>query len=238
MTTTTPPTAPTPDLAATDPAPPYTRAIQVAAGTCLVLAGLLNGLPQYVGSQLTGDLDFSDQIVWGTTHELAHRSEQSLILLSSLFLPLGLLGLAQVTRWYSRRLTLVAAPLVLWGMWGFHNVLAFGYVSGTIAPTVLPVADAVTLNDALVSDPGSVAMALVPHLVGSFFGLLLLMVAAWRTGVLPRAACALVVAFLVRDFLLPTAGPAEPHLLLAVGFVWLGIRVGRLAPREWAPRPY
>lgn len=238
MTTTTPPTAPTPGLAAAAPAPPYARAIQVAAGACLVLAGLLNGLPQYVGEQLSGDLDFSDQIVWGTTHELAHRSEQSLILLSALFLPLGLLGVAQVTRWYSRRLTLVAVPLVLWGMWGFHNVLALGYVAGTIAPPVLPVADAVTLNDAFMTDPGSLWLALVPHLMGSFFGLLLLMLAAWRTGVLPKPACALVVAFLAWDFLLPSAGPAEPHLLLAIGFVWLGVRVCRLTPQEWAPRPY
>ena len=87
-----------------------------------------------MGELLTGDLDFSEQIVWGTEHTVAHSTEQTLILLSALFLPLGLLGLAQVTRWRARRLTLVGVVLMLWGMWGFHNVLAMGYVAGTVAP--------------------------------------------------------------------------------------------------------
>jgi len=235
--TTTPDTAPA--VAPAHHHPPYSRVVQLGTGLCLVLAGLLNGLPQYVVSLVTGELAFSEQIVWGTSHEALHRTEQTLILVSALFLPLGLLGLAQVTRWHSRRLTLVAVPLLLWGMWGFHNVLAMGYVAGTVAPTVLPVVDAVTLNDdGLVGDPGVMVTALLPHLVGSFFGLLLLAVAAWRSGVFPRTACALVVAFLVWDFLLPSFGPAEPHLLLAVGLSWLGLRLMRLDPTKWAPRPY
>lgn len=214
-------------------APPYSRPIQVAAGVCLVLAGLLNGIPQYVGELITGDLDFSEQIVWGTTHGTAHGIEQALILVSALFLPLGLLGLAQVTRWHARRLTLVAVPLMLWGMWGFHNVLAMGYVAGTVAPTVLPVQDAVTLNDeGLIGHTGVLLTALLPHLLGSFFGVLLLMIAAWRSG-FSRLACAAVIVFLVWDFLLPAYGVFEPHLLLAIGFTWLGVRVVRLPSATW-----
>ena len=221
--------------------PPYSRAVQLATGTCLVLAGLLNGLPQYLTTILAGDMDFSDQIAWGASHEAAQTTEQSLLVVSALFLPLGLLGLAQVTRWHSRRLTLVAVPLVLWGMWGFHNVLAMGYVAGTVAPTVLPVEDAVRLNDdGLLGDVGVIVTALVPHLLGSFLGLLLLCLAAWRSRVFPRAACALVIAFLVWDFLLPSYGVLEPHLLLVVGFSWLGIRLATLPPAVWrgAARPY
>ena len=56
-----------------------------------------------------------------------------------------------------------------------------------------------------------VVTALVPHLIGSFFGVLLLAVAAWRSGAFPKAACALVVVFLVWDFLLPTrSGHSRP----------------------------
>ena len=137
--------------------------------------------------------------------------------MSALFLPLGLLGLAQVTRWGSPRLTAVGLPLALWGMWGFHNVLAMGYVAGTVTPAVLGVEEAVALNDdGLVGHPGVVGTALVPHLLGSFLGMFVLMLAAWRSG-LSRAACALVMVFLVWDFLLPTDGVLQPHVLLAVG---------------------
>ncbi len=230
MTTTSTHSAPAHATAA----PPYSRLIQIAAGVSLALAGVLNGLPQYVGDLLAGDLDFSEQIVWGAEHQVVHGTEQALILVSSLFLPFGLLGLAQVTRWRARRLTLVAVPLVLWGMWGFHNVLAMGYVAGTVAPTVLPVSDAVALNDeGLIGHAGVLVTALLPHLLGSFIGVLLLSIAAWRSGLFSKIACAAVIVFLVWDFFLPSHGVLEPHLLLAIGWTWLGIQIVRLPTATW-----
>jgi hypothetical protein len=212
---------------------PYSALVRTAAGVCLVLAGLTNGLSQYVGHLAIGNLGFSEQIRWAADHPAFQRAEQSLLVVSSLFLPLGLLGLAQVTRWSSRRLTLVAVPLFLWGMWGFHNVLTMGYVSGTVAPPLVGLETAVALNDGLVADPGAVWLALVPHLVGSFFGVLLITVAAWRSGCFPRAGCALVIAFLVWDFFLPAVGPWEAHLLLALGWGWLGVSLLRLPQQVW-----
>ncbi len=76
-------------------------------------------------------------------------------------------------------------------------------------------------------------MALVPHLVGSFFGLLLLAVAGLRGRSLPRVPLLLLIAFLVWDFLLPTVGPLEPHLLLAVSLGWLGVHVVRMPQERW-----
>lgn len=219
-----------PDRAA---APPYSRAVRLGVGTSLVLAGLLNGLPQYLFSVLVGDMTFSEQIAWGAQHDTAQRLEQLALVVSALFMPLGLLGIGQVTRWHAPRLTVVAVPLVLWGMWGFHNVLSMGYVAGTVAPTVLPLQQAVRLNDALPGEAGTVVVALVPHLLGSFLGVLLLTVAAWRSQVFPRVACALVALFLVWDFLLPSAGPLEPHLLLAVGWTWLGVTLLRMPDAVW-----
>ena len=212
---------------------PYSRAIRIAVGTSLVLAGLLNGLPQYLVEVLVVDMDFTEQVAWGTTHPLAHRLEQTSLVVSALFIPLGLLGLAQVTRWHAPRLTLVGVPLMLWGMWGFHNILSMGYVSGTVAPTVIPLQQALALHEGLPGEPGVVAMALVPHLAGTFFGVLLLTIAAWRSRVFPRVACALVIVFLVWDFLLPTFGPLEPHLLLAVAWTWLGITLVRMPDAAW-----
>ena len=45
--------------------------------------------------------------------------------------------------------------------------------------------------------------------------------------------CALVIAFLVWDFLLPTWGLLEPHLLLFVGWTWLGVALLRLPHARW-----
>jgi hypothetical protein len=215
---------------------PHSRLVQRAAAVSLVLAGLLNGGAQYVGHLVIGDLDFSDQIRWGAEHPAFHGVEQALLVESSLFLLVGLLGVAHLCRFGARRLTALATPLVVWGMWGFTNVLAMGYVTGTVARDALSVEAAVGLNDALVSDPGVVVTALLPHLVGSFFGLLLLSVAAWRSGAFPRPAVLLLLAFLVWDFLLPPVGPLEAHLLLAVAWSWMGWHIWRASDAAWTGR--
>ena len=57
--------------------------------------------------------------------------------------------------------------------------------------------------------------------------------AGLRGRALPRVPLALLVVFLVWDFLLPTAGPLEPHLLLAVSLCWLGVHVLRMPQARW-----
>src|SRR5687768_9755335 len=199
-------------------------ALKTVAGVCLVLGGLLNGLPQYLVELFSEDRgSFSEQIRWSVNHSGAHQAEQLTILISSLFMPIGLLGVAWVAHHYARRLTVWATVLTVLGMWGFHNVLAMGYTTGTVGPGAIGVDAAVRLNDALVEDGGIMATALFPHLIGTFFGLLLLCIACWRSGVFPRVPLLLMVAFLVWDFGLPSVGPFEPHLLLVISWVWLGI---------------
>lgn len=214
-------------------APPFSRALRVAAGLSLIAAGLLNGLAQAIGHVLTGDLDFGEQIAWGADHVVAHTTEQTALVVSSLVMPLGLLGVAHVSRFRAPVLTAIATPLVLWGMWGFGNVLAMGYVAGTVAPSILDVGSAVRLNDGLATHPGVVATALVPHLIGSFLGLLLLGIAAWRSRAFPRTAVALLVAFLVWDFALEPVGPVDAHVLLLLAWGWMGIHLLRMPDSAW-----
>jgi len=212
---------------------PYSSLVRKAAAACLVLAALTNGLSQYVGHLVAGDRDWVDYLRWGADNLAFLRAEQLTLMVSALFMPLGLLGLAQVTRWSAPRLTLVATPLMLWGMWGFHNILAGGYLFGAAAIDVLGIEQTVAYNEGLMTDPGAGLVALLPHLVGSFLGVLLLTIAAWRSGVFPRAACAMVVAFLVWDFFLVPVGPLEAHLLLAVGWTWLGVALWRMPDQVW-----
>jgi hypothetical protein len=214
--------------------PPWSRALRITAGVCLVAGGLLNGLPQVVAGLLTGaDLSFGEQIVWGADHTTAHALEQTALVVSSLVMPIGLLGIAHVARFRAPVLTAIAVPLVVWGMWGFGNVLAMGYVSGTVAPSVLGVDAAVELNDGLSEHVGTVSTALVPHLIGSFLGLILLSAAAWRAGTFPRTPLVLLVAFLVWDFGLPPLGPVDPHVLLVVAWTWLGVHLVRMPGAVW-----
>ena len=213
-------------------------ALKTVAGVSLMLGGLLNGLPQYLVELLAGDQgDFSEQIRWSVNHSGAHQAEQLTILISSLFMPIGLLGVAWVAHHYARRLTVWATVLTVLGMWGFHNVLAMGYTTGTVGPAAIGVDDAVRLNDALVEDGGVIATALLPHLIGTFFGLLLLAIACWRTGAFPRVPLLLLVAFLVWDFALPSVGPLEPHLLLVISWVWLGVHLLRMPTAVWFGDP-
>lgn len=214
---------------------PRRAALKGVAGVSLLLGGLLNGLPQYLGELLTSGQDsFSDQIQWSVDHPGIHQTEQLAMLISSLFMPIGLLGLAWVAHHHARRLAGVATALVVWGMWGFHNILAMGYAAGTVGPGAVGVDDAVRLNEALIDDGGVVVSALIPHVIGSFLGLLLLTVACWRSGVFPKVPLLLMVAFLVWDFTLPSVGPLEPHLLLAVSWVWLGVHLLRMPTAVWA----
>lgn len=214
--------------------PPYSNRIRTGLGLCLALAGVLNGGSQYVIELLTADqAEFSDQFGWGLDHPVLHQGEQFALVLSMLFLPLGLLALAQVTRWHSPRLTAVATVLFLWGMWGFANVISLGYAAGSVGPGAIGLDASVQLNDAFSEHAGVLVSALLPHLVGSFLGLLLLCIACWRSGVFPKVPLALLVAFLIWDFTLPSAGPLEPHLLLMVALVWLGVHLIRMPQRVW-----
>jgi hypothetical protein len=226
MTTTQQPTASIPSTA---DGPPLARAAQLVAGVSLVLAGLLNGGAQYVGHLLSADSD--DWTRWAAEHQAWAAVEQSATLLSLLFLPIGILGIAQVTRWHRPRLTAVATVLSLWGMWGFHTVLGLWYASGGVAPDALGVEGAVRLDDAYGADAGVIALALVPHLLGSFLGLLLLCLAA--RGSFPTPALVLLAGFLVWDFLGVPAGPLEAHLLLAVALAWLGLHLLRMPASQW-----
>jgi hypothetical protein len=216
---------------------PLSRAVQIVVGVSLLAAGLTNGLAQYVGTLLMpSHEDFTAQIRWGAEHPTVHVAEQTALLVSMLVLPIGLIGLAQLTRWGAPRLTAIAAVLFVWGMWGFHNVVALGYAAGTVGPDAIGVDAAAALNEAYLGHTGTVVTALLPHLVGSFFGLLLLAVAGWRGRTLPRVPLALLVAFLIWDFGLPSSGPFEPHLLLTIALGWLGVHVIRMPHSRWRGR--
>ena len=207
-------------------APPFSRSIQRAVGVSLVLAGLLNGGLQYVDHLTAGDGGRGEHIAYGLEHHAVQQAVWFGVMVSSLFLLIGFLGFAQVTRWHTPKLTAVATLFVVWGMWGFGNVLAGTYIAHVVTPDVFGVDNAVTLiEDGYLQDWGMIAGSLAPHLIGSFFGILLLAIACWRSG-FPRVPVVLLVVFLLWDFMLAPVGPLEPHLLL-----WSPSLAGRAVAR-------
>lgn len=223
-------------------APPFARAIRVTAGASLALAGMLNGVPQYV-TYLMGKTTnrFADHVAWAEAHPAAAAAEQYALLGSMLFVTLGILGLAQVCRWRSPRLTAAGTVLAVWGMWGFHTILAVGFLLSTMAAEAPEATRAFAA--AVDADPPIAALlaALGPHMVGSFLGLLLLGIGWLRSG-FPPAPAILLFAFLAWDFLWVPYGPIEPHLLLVAAWVWMGVLIMRMPDAVWrgarpAPRP-
>lgn len=214
--------------------PPYSHQIRRGLGLCLILGGILNGGSQYLVEAFTPDHEeFSEQFQWGLSHPVLHQSEQFALMTSMLFLPLGFLAIAQITRWHAPRLTVAASLLTIWGMWGFTNVIALGYAAGSVGPGTIGVDASVELNDGFTEHTGVLVGALFPHLIGSFIGLMMLCAAAWRSGVFPKPPLVLLIAFLVWDFTLPSFGPLEPHLLLMVALGWLGLHLIRMPHRVW-----
>ena len=207
---------------ATATAPPYSNKLRAGLGVCLVLAGLLNGGAQYLVELLSPDHEeFSDQFAWGLDHPVLHQGEQLALVLSMLFLPLGLLALAQVSRWHTPKLTAVATLLTIWGMWGFSNVIALGYGAGSVgrAPSAsMPRSSQRRLHRACGRHGQRAVPApdrLVPGPAPAERRLLALRV-------FPKVPLAMLSAFLVWDFTLPSVGPLEPHLLLMIALGWLG----------------
>ncbi|GAA3814570.1 hypothetical protein GCM10022226_39300 [Sphaerisporangium flaviroseum] len=67
---------------------------------------------------------------------------------------------------------------------------------------------------------------------GALGGILAMMIALWRSGAVPRVACALMVAFQIVDL----AGPPFPYTLIALAvFCWMALSIARARPVAATP---
>ncbi len=122
--------------------------------------------------------------------------------------------MTSVARERTPRLAMAARALLLAGMWGFlgMHVVLMSQVPLS-APGVQEAGAA-----ALTAIEGSALMGVVfmlPFLLGCSLGLLLLVVALWRSD-LPRWVPLTMLAFLIVDFGLQNSGPVDGHWLWIV----------------------
>jgi hypothetical protein len=217
--------------------PPLSRAAQLAAGLSLAAGALLTAAPQYLEQQWAGDLDRRHQIAWGLAHQSFYRAEWAAAMLGSLLLLVGFLGLWQVTRWRTPRLSAVGAVVLMWGMSGQVLSEAATYAAQVVAADVFGPADAERLvADGYLHDPGMVVAVLVPVIAGMFFGVILMAVALWRAG-FPPVPVVLLALWPLWDFFGPSRlGPLSSELFLAMAGVWLGITLTRIPADRWHGR--
>jgi hypothetical protein len=143
---------------------------------------------------------------------------------------IAFLAAAKVALPAARRTAVAAGVLLLAGMWGFlgmHVVTLLQLPAARLdgAP------GAAALLEQAQADPVLGLMFLLPFLAGCSVGLLLLVVALFRTAGLPRWIPAAWLAFLVLDFAVRPGGPVDPHWLFLAGATGLAVQVlrGRVA---------
>lgn len=195
---------------------------------------MLIAVPQYLQTKLAGDLERKDQIAWGLAHETFNQVEWLAAMVGSVLLLLGCLGLWQVTRWHTPRLTAVGAVVLTWGLSGQIFSDTATYTSQVVAARVSG-ADAAErlVARGYLHDAGMIAGVLVPVVAGMFFGLLLLAAALWRSG-FSRVPVAVLALWPLWDFFGPgPLGPITAEVFLLVGAVWLAIVVARLPANRW-----
>jgi len=192
-------------------------------GLALALAGVLFVLypavrPWHDESTVDGAVASLGSGAWVASHLFA--------MLGFLLVPLGLLAFAPaaaVTTWIGAGLTLP-----------YYGAEDFGLNAVGRRAGAGDRFDVLALVDAVRYGPVAATMFAV-GLLTLAVGAILAAVAVWRSGTLPRWAgvpFALGFALFIPQFYAPAAVRIAHGVLLGAGLVWLGVTVGRAAPRS------
>jgi hypothetical protein len=159
----------------------------------------------------------------------AHRpTYAALVVVGTLAVPLLAAAFWQLTalaRDHSPRLASASRGLLLAGMWGFLGMHVVSLLQVPLSAAGLREPGAQSL-EAVQSSPVLGLMFLLPFLVGCSLGLLLLVVALFRSPV-ARWVPAVFLGFLVVDFGLRNAGPVDAHWLFIAGSVGAAVAILR-----------
>ncbi|WP_248960001.1 hypothetical protein [Sphaerisporangium perillae] len=208
------------------PAASWSVAARVAGALTLTLSGLLWAVADLIEPDLNG----ADSLTWTA----AHPGPAGIAITADMLATPCLLGATAVwlllSRRRSPRLAWAGAVLLVLGLTGQAMIMGVGLVgymvarSGEIDPAVF---SAVVGDGPDPSLPGTVFMAM--FFVGAFVGIVVMMVAVWRSRALPRAAAALLVAFQLTELVNP---PFPSTLIAAAGLVWMAVALLRTPVAE------
>ena len=209
-----------------------TRRPLLAAGL-VTAAAVLNGLESIGTRALLPDRPDDTRAMLELVAE--HRATYAaLVVVGTLAVPLMAAAFVVMTRIAAeraRRTATAAAVQLLAGMWGFLGMHVVNLLQVPLSAEPVR-AEGVVALDALMESPVLGLLFLAPFLLGTALGLVLLVVALFRSST-PRWIPATMLAFLVVDFGLRNGGPVDAHWL------WIAASLGiaRLLTTDRVPTP-
>ncbi len=142
------------------------------------------------------------------------------------FMVVAFLAAARLLATRARRTAIAAGALLVAGMWGFLGIHVLGLLQ-LPASSSPDLSAAAHLLSAAEASPVLIALFLVPFLLGTTVGMILLTVGLLRTGVVARWIPAAWLVFIVLDFSIGAVGPVDPHWLWLAGAVGMAAHVAR-----------
>ena len=217
-TTTVTPVSPPRRVRPASPAIRWSLTARVAAAATLLASGVLWFVADLIG------LGNDDELAYDVAHPALAGIGITADILAVPFLFGSALVWLLLSRVASRRLAAVGAGLLVLGLTGqamIEGVEMLGYSiarSGRI--------DLATYNDVINNHlsglPATVFMAI--FFLGSFLGIVIAMIALWRSRAVPRTAAALLVAFQVVQAI---GVPFPATVLVLAAMAWMGVAILR-----------
>jgi hypothetical protein len=203
------------------PARKWTTTARVGAAVSFTAAGLLWVIGDVIGFGLDGPA----QLRWIAANPTLSGIGLTADMLAVPFLTGAVLAWLLLARARSPRLAIVGSIMLVFGLTG--QSIANGEGGAQYQIMTSGRISAVTLFNAIGSGPVNsipgIALMLMFY-VGAFAGIIVLMIALWRSRTLPRVAVALVIAFQLAGFV-PVAFPTT--VLAAAGLIWMAVSILR-----------
>jgi len=214
--------------------PVQTRPRTVLLCLCLIIAPLAE-IVEAVLSPLTGGSTADDLSGIAAAPDRFVASVLIGLLGTCLLVP-ALLGLAHRASERSPRLALVASAAVVVSLLGFAGVRMAQAFELQLATGTLARGDAAVIMDGAVGNPIGSTLTLM-FLGGNVIGIVVLVIALWRSRRVPVGALILFVLFPVVDLALHGhVGPIVSHVVLLAAMSWMAVGLLRrpVTPRNRA----
>ena len=216
---------PVPSQLPARPRPAITPVGRRLAVTGLVVGAALNTAEAVLAQALPArPEELADQLRLVSEHSTLYGVRAVLGTVAIPFMAIAFLAAARLLAERARRTAMVAGTLLLAGMWGFVGIHLLGLLQLTAAQD--PEAGAGVLAAAEAS-PVLTGLFLVPFLVGTALGMVVLTAGLLWTGVVARWIPAAWLVFILIDFSVGAVGPVDPHWLWLAGALGLAVHIAR-----------
>ncbi len=216
---------PAPSSPATGARPAITPVGRRLAVTGLVVGAVLNTAEALLAQALPARPEgLEDQLRLVSEHSTLYGVRAVLGTVAIPFMAIAFLAAARLLAERARRTAIAAGTLLLAGMWGFVGIHLLGLLQ---LPAAQDPAAGATVLEAAQGSPVLASLFLVPFLVGTALGMVVLTGGLLWTGLVARWIPAAWLVFILIDFSVGAVGPVDPHWLWLAGALGLAVHVAR-----------